>query len=216
MILVERDYAIMRDVERFRFVLSRQIRLLAGFDGQRACDRRTRLLIEAGYIDRKKILYGVPSVYYLTYKGKMLIGASKRQDKIQVEKIPHDIAVVDTAIYFILKNGILADEIKTEKEINSQSGFGERKHRPDFIFETAGVKNCVEVELSVKAKKRFEKIVENNYLEYKTQYWIVAKSGLTIKRNLENLVSKYPNIEIIILEEVQEFVRGNDISNQSE
>jgi hypothetical protein len=216
MILVERDYAIMREVERFRFVLSRQIKLLAGFEGQRACDRRTKLLIEGGYIDRQKVLYGVPSVYYLTHKGKMLIGASKRQDKIQVEKIPHDIAVADTAIYFISNYGILPEEIQTEKETNSKTGFTKRKHNPDFIFEKEGEKNCVEVELSIKAKDRFEKIVETNYLEYKTQYWIVAKSGLKIKNNLENLLVKYPNIKTIILEEVQEFVRENNKNNQSE
>ena len=119
MILVDRDYRIMEDIERFRFCLSRHIKLLAGFEGQRACDRRLKILIESGYIDRKKILYGVPSVYFLTHKGKMLIGANKRQDKIRVEKIPHDIAVVDAAIYFMLKYNVKPDEIITEKKINS-------------------------------------------------------------------------------------------------
>ena len=180
---------------------------MAGFDGQRACDRRLKILIEAGYVDRKKILYGVPSVYYLTHKGKMLIGASKRPDKIQIDKVPHDIAVVETAIYFMLKNGVLPEEITTEKQINSKTGFAERKHNPDFIIEKEGIKYCVEVELSVKAKDRFEKIVEENYLEYGTQYWIVAKSGIKIQNMLKKLIPKYHNIEIINLEGVQKFVR---------
>jgi hypothetical protein len=208
-VLVDRDYRILRDIERFRFCLSRHIKLLASFEGQRACDRRLKILIETGYIDRKKVLYGVPSVYFLTYKGKMLIGANKRQDKIRVEKIPHDIAVVETAIYFMLKQDIHSDEIVTEKELNSKSGFGERKHCPDFIIEKDGKKNCVEIELSLKAKDRFEKIVENNYLEYETQFWIVAKSGVKIKKTLEKLSEKYTNIKIIELEGVQKFVREN-------
>lgn len=209
MILVDRDYKILRDIERFRFCLSRHIKLLAGFEGQRACDRRLKILIEAGYIDRKKVIYGVPSVYFLTYKGKMLIGANKRQDKIRIEKIPHDIAVVETAIYFMKKYNINSDEIITEKELNSKSGFGERKHCPDFVIERNDKKYCIEVELSLKAKDRFEKIVEDNYLAYNTQFWIVAKSGLKIQKRLQDLSKKYSNIKIIELEGVQEFVRTN-------
>ena len=209
MVLVERDYLIMREIERFRFCLSRHIKLLADFEGQRACDRRLKILIEAGYIDRKKVLYGVPSVYYLTHKGKMLIGANKRQDKIRTEKIPHDIAVVETAIYFIQKYNINSDEIITEKELNSKSGFGERKHCPDFLIEKKDKKYCVEIELSLKAKDRFEKIVEENYLTYDTQFWIAAKSGLKIQKRLKELSEKYSNIKIIELEGVQEFVRKN-------
>jgi len=206
-VLVDRDYRILKDIERFRFVLSRHIKLLAGFEGQRACDRRLKALIETGYIDRKKVLYGVPSVYYLTHKGKMLIGANKRQDKIRVEKIPHDIAVVETAIYFMEKHNIKLEEIITEKQINSIAGFGERKHCPDFVIEKDNVKNCIEIELSLKAKARFEKIVESNYLAYNTQFWVVAETGLKIKKTLEKLSEKYQNIEIINLEEVQELVR---------
>ena len=209
LVLVERDYEIMRDIERFRYVLSRHIKILAGFEGQRACDRRLKLLIEAEYIGRKKVLYGVPSVYYLTYKGKMLIGANKKQDKIRPEKIPHDIAVVETAIYFIKKQGITRDEITTEKEINSLIGFSERKHSPDFVIERNGKKYCVEIELSIKEKTRFAKIVEENYLGYETQFWIVSKMGLQIKKRLENLSEKYINIKILDLEGVQEYIREN-------
>ena len=86
--LVERDYEIFREVERWRFCLGRHIKVLAGFSGQRACDRRLRALLEAGYMDREKIVYGVPSVYRATYRAKMLIGANKRQDKIRLDNIP--------------------------------------------------------------------------------------------------------------------------------
>ena len=43
MVIVERDYQIMRDIERYRYVLSRHIKLLADFEGQRACDRRLKI-----------------------------------------------------------------------------------------------------------------------------------------------------------------------------
>jgi len=98
-VLVDKDYELMRELERWRFCLSRHIRVLAGFAGSRACDRRLKLLIEAGYIERKMILYGVPSLYYLSHKGRIVISANKRQDKIRVDKIGHDIAVLDTVIF---------------------------------------------------------------------------------------------------------------------
>ena len=207
MVLVDRDYRILRDIERFRFCLSRHIRLLAGFEGQRACDRRLKALIEAGYIDRKKILYGVPSVYFLTHKGKMLIGANKRQDKIRVERINHDSVVIDTAIYFALKREVDIENIVTEKELHSKQGFGDRKHYPDFIFEKDDKKYCVEVELTAKSKQNFEKVLEENYLTYDIQYYVIYKNGHKIKSMLDQLSVKYQNIDIINVEEVQEYVR---------
>jgi len=207
--LVERDYRIMRDIERFRFCLSRHIRILAGFEGQRVCDKRLKELKEAGYIEKKMILYGVPGVYYVTYKGKMLIGANKRQDKIRVEKIVHDIAVLDTVIYFLLKRGIDREKIETEKELNSKSGFSTRKHQPDFTYEQGGKKHCVEIEMTAKGKQRFEQIVEENYLNYETQHWVITKSGVKIRGMLEGLTPKYQNIEIIEIEGVQEIARGS-------
>ena len=59
------------------------------------------ILLEAGYITRKKYLYGVPSLYALSHKGKVLLGLSPRQEKIRIDQIAHDIAVIDTAIFFM-------------------------------------------------------------------------------------------------------------------
>jgi hypothetical protein len=185
---------------------------LASFSGQRACDRRIKILIDAGYIERKMILYGVPGVYYLTYKGKMLIGANKRQDKIRVDKISHDIAVLDTAMYFIQKIGIRSEDIITEKQLYSKEGFTARKHFPDFIFSEEKNKNqksCVELELTIKAKNKLEKNIGENYLTYDVQYWVVPKGGIKIRQMLNDFAEKYANIKIIDLEEVQEFVKLN-------
>ena len=209
MVLVDRDYRILRDIERFRFCLSRHIKYLAGFEGQRACDRRIKALIDAGYIDRKKILYGIPSVYYLTHKGKMLIGANKRQDKIRVERINHDSIVIDTAIYFTLKREITVENIITEKELHSQQGFGDRKHYPDFVIEKDGKKYCVEIELTAKSKQNLEKILAENYLTYEIQYYVIYKNGNKVKSMLDEMSKKYTNIEIINVEGVQKIVSDN-------
>ena len=67
-IIVDRDYKIIREIDRWRVCQGRHIKELVEFDGQRACDRRLRKLIEAGYIKREKILYGVAGIYSNTNK----------------------------------------------------------------------------------------------------------------------------------------------------
>lgn len=210
--LLDRDYQIMREIDRWRFCLSRHIKELAGFTGQRACDRRLKLLIEAGYIARKKVLYGVPNIYYLTNRGKKTIEVTVRQEKIRVDRIQHDIAVLDTVMYFISKENISLVEITTEKQLYSRSGFGTRKHCPDFIFTKDTGDVCVEIELSLKAKHRLQKIVESNYMSYETQYWVVPNRECKIHSLLQEFGQVYPNIEIMTTEEVKR-PYGNDSEN---
>ena len=191
---------------KFNFLLGRHIKTLF-FDGTRACDRRLKLLCENGYLKRRKILYGVPSLYSLTHKGKRAINASVKDNKIRVEQIDHDIAVIDTLIYITDKFVVNLSDIKTEKQLHQFDGFGQRRHHPDFIFYKDNQTYSVEVELSLKAKTRLEKNIENNFLEYNRQLWIVPDNQFKILKILEDNKNKYPDIEIISLEKVQEYVK---------
>lgn len=67
--LVDRDYKILKEIDRWRVITGKQICKITGFSGQRACDRRLKKLIEAEYIKRNKYLYGFPSIYSLTNAG---------------------------------------------------------------------------------------------------------------------------------------------------
>ena len=216
--LNDRDYRIFRELERWRFCLSRHIQFLAGFPSQRTCDRRLRILLTEGYITRHMVLYGVPNVYQLTRKAKTLIGANYRQDKIRLDQIIHDVTVLDMAICFMKSLGLQAEHIKTAKQLHQESGFGTREHHPDFIFEKESKKYCVEVELSLKSKARLEKNVKSNFLKYDTQLWITDESASKLIRILENLKTPYPNIEITNVKEIQtnEFFRFIDPSYKSE
>jgi len=162
--LVDRDYEIFKEVERWRVVLGRHVCVLAGFSGQRACDRRLHKLIDAGYLERKKILYGLPSVYSNTNQAKIVASLSGATAKIRVEHIKHDIIVLDTAIYLYQK-GIPFSAMTTEKQLHGQDGFGKRKHRPDFIYQRNDKTVCVEVELTLKAKDRLESIIKTNFMD---------------------------------------------------
>ena len=205
--LVERDYEIMKEVSRWRACLGRHVRLLAGFSGQRATDRRLKLLLEAGYLERKRVIYGIPGMYFLTYAGKKLMGYSVKQEKIKLEQIIHDIHVLDTVIYFVHKHNIALKDIQSEKELHQNDGFSNRKHRPDFIYTKDNKKYCVEVELTLKAKARFEKNIKDNFINYDYQTWIIPNSKVKIRQVLEDQSVKFP-LEIIELQEVTEYVKS--------
>ncbi len=202
----ERDMLILREIERWRVCGSRHIKFLAGFTGQRATDRRLKILIEAEYLERKKYLYGVPSIYFVTPKGKKLIQSNTRPEKVKIEQIVHDMTVLDTAIYFMHKESLLLNNITTEKQLHQLDGFGMRKHRPDFIYTKNNETNCVEVELSLKSKPRFESIIKDNFIVYDTQFWIVPDTQSKIKKILADNKRIYANTEIINLEEVKNYV----------
>ena len=201
--LGERDFKVFREVERWRFCLGRHIQFLAGFSSGRTCDRRLKMLLLEGYLTRHMVLYGVPNVYQLTRKSKTLIFANLRQEKIRLEQIMHDVTVLDVAIYLMRFLGLMACDIKTEKQLHQEAGFGERTHHPDFIFTKDNKTYCVEVELSLKSKARLEKNIKSNFLKYDIQVWVTDENGAKITRILEGHKITYPNIEITNVKEIQ-------------
>ena len=105
----------IEEIDRWRVCQGRHIKELVGFGGQRACDRRLRKLVQAGYISREKILYGVAGIYRITSKGAKLEGLGNSKSKIRIEQIRHDIAVLDTAIYIGKVQEIEYKDIRTER-----------------------------------------------------------------------------------------------------
>lgn len=205
MVLNERDYLIMQEIHRWKTCGSRHIKYLANFSGQRATDRRLKALIDCGYVERSKFLYGVPSIYYLTNSGKALIGATKKVNKIRIDQIIHDMNVIDTAIYFMKTKNIDVNKFTTRKELHCLDGFGVSKHNPDFIFQDNDKTNCVEVEMSLKAKTRLETIVKYN-CKYNTQFWVVPKALPRLHKILDNFKTTYNNLEIVSLEEIKKYL----------
>ena len=201
---VERDYLIFQEVARWRVITGKQICILAGFSGQRACDRRLKKLIEAGFLTRQRIIYGIPSIYSLTYQAKALIGAPVRVEKIRLEQISHDITVLNTAIYFNQVKGIPFSDMKTEKQLHQQDGFSNRKHRPDFIYLEDGKTTCVEVELSLKNKERLEKNIKQDFVNYDFTYWVVPYIESKIAQIVVKNRIAYPTIGILELSEIKE------------
>ncbi|MDE6848699.1 MAG: hypothetical protein K2J44_05080 [Ruminococcus sp.] len=165
-----------------------------------------KVLIEAGYLERQKFLYGVPYIYFLTAKGKSLIHVGTGKEKIKIEQITHDRTVLDTAIYFMNKEGLTLQDITTEKQLHQLDGFGVRKHRPDFIFTKDELTYCVEVELTLKAKSRLLNIIKDNFMEYDVQIWVVPDSQKAILQVLKESKKLYDNIQARSLQKINDYI----------
>lgn len=205
--LVDRDYMILESIFRFRFLQSRQIRLLVGFAGQRACDRRLQKLRVAELIKREKVLYKVASLYTLTERGKDLIHQPKKEEKIRLDNIYHDIALTDSVIYFSKKYLVGLKNFTTEKELHKIDGFAVRKHRPDFIFTKNQKTFCVEIEFSLKAKLRLENNIKENFMNYDYQIFIVHNTDKKLINLLKSYKESY-NLIIFDMEVIDNYVRS--------
>ena len=200
-VITDRDMEVLRIVYRFKFCLGRHIKTLGSFTGARASDRRLKALIDAGYLNRKKYLYGVPYLYTLTHKGRILIGANKRENKIRLEQITHDIYILDTVIFFKDKYALALSDIESERELHIKGGFGARKHQPDFVFTYGDKKYAVEIELTPKARGNLEKNVRDNYLNYNGQIWLTNDNKVISM--LQSLLGDYSNMRVGRLEELE-------------
>lgn len=201
--LVDRDLKILRMIYYFRFCLSRHIMYLASFTGSRACDRRLKILVESGYLKRKKILYGIPYLYFLSSSGMRLIHVSPKEEVIRIDRIHHDITVLDCIPNLIKKYDFDIENMVTERQLHMEDGFGIRKHHPDLVFVKGNQKNetyAIEIELNLKGKSRLEQNIEQNYLNYEKQIWVVPLTQPKIWNILTESSNKYDNIEVITLE----------------
>ena len=208
MIINDRDKQIIAEVSRWQGMLGRHVRLLCGFTNIHTSDRRLKKLIDGGYLMRKRYIYGVAGILSITPKAQRDFDIYLPIGEQRLDQIEHDIAVVDTVIYMIHKYKIPPELILSEKQLRHEHGFAKRKHMPDFTFTRKEKTYCVEVELSMKAKDRLQKIIKDNYLAYDYQRWVVPQSKIIIRRVLETNSKAYTNIGVIDMEVVNEYIQG--------
>lgn len=77
--ITDRDCQVVSEIARWKYCLGRQIRILGGFTGQRATDRRLKILIDSLYIERHRIIYGVAGLYFVTKTGLSFLESTQHQ-----------------------------------------------------------------------------------------------------------------------------------------
>lgn len=198
--LTERDRFIIKEISRFRGCLGKQIIKLANFGSRRSCDQRLKNLIDNGYLERKRYVYGIAGVYRITNKSKKVLGIDLPISTIRLEQLEHDLLVVDVYLYLKNKLNLSDNDFLTEKEFRHRQGFNSRTHIPDLIYRHNNKFYCVEVELSLKAKSRLEKNINKNYVSFSGQKWFIRHSNNRLYSWLKDFSLIYPDIEIISIE----------------
>jgi len=206
LILVDRDKKIISEVSRWRGCLGRQIKIIGNFGSISATDRRLKKLVDEKLLTRKKYVYSLASIYEVTGKAKRLFELDTHTGTIRLDQAVHDIAVVDTYLFVKQTLKLLENAFTSEKEIRHKQGFVTRSHVPDFLFKHGNNLHCVEVELSEKSRERLEKNVADNFIKYSSQQWFVPKDNHRVKKWLEELKIKYPNIIIFDTDKVDSFI----------
>lgn len=199
--LTERDLIILRTIAKWRWLLSRHIKEFVGFTSSRTLDRRLKLLVENKYINRKKVLYGIPYIYTLAHKSRVLLCINKKGENIKIDNIYHNIKVLDCVTIFIKRYNLSMSNIQSEKDLHTLDGFSSRRHHPDFVFEFDDKSYAVEIEITLKATERLENNVKNNFINFDEQIWIIEKNNNILNKRLINLKSKY-NLQLYYLEEL--------------
>lgn len=199
------EILILHSIGKFGFLLSRHILQLTGISSKRSLYRKLKRLLDEKYIEKRRILYGVPSLYTLAHKGRMLLGLNKRAYTFKLEQIHHDITVIDVVVLIMKQENITIDKVISERELHSIDGFGTRKHHPDFVYYKDDKSYAVEIELSIKTLYRLEENIKLNYLNYDYQIWFIYKNNQKLKQNMESVLHNYANSSIFYLE-----VLGND------
>ncbi len=199
--LVSRDLEILREVERWRFCLSRQIYDFTSFKSKSAFYRRLKLLVDHGYLTKKRYLYGLPAIYTVTIQAYKELAIPVKSNKVSVGVLEHELAVIDCYLYFKDKYKLESNAFQSERELRNE--FTSSKHYPDIVFKKEDNDYCIEVEFSLKSPNSLERNIKENYLNYEEQFWIIKKEHYRLNKLLEGLKQSYPNIKIILWEQIE-------------
>ena len=200
-IRTERDIQILLLIDSFRFVMGRHVCDLFFF-GSRTYEKRLKRLLDEGFIKKERPVFGLPYLYTLTHKGRMLIGVNKAALSIRLDHIRHDMIVLDMLVVLVRERKLALSSIVSERNLHQEAGFGNRKHMPDFIFQDGDGWSCVEVELNKKSNHRLEENVRKNFQNYRFQYWVIPKNKRGIEQQLRTAAHVYPHLHILYIEDV--------------
>lgn len=131
-------------------------------------------LIEAGLLERLRLLWGEPALLRATRAGIAYCGLALSPARLSAHSWRHWSACADAALwiernwgpeaYISERELVQAEEerqrpLASAQPLSSYDDYGRGLHRPDLVIRSDGGQIAVEVELTAKAPKRLEKII---------------------------------------------------------
>lgn len=192
-IFTEIETDILRFIHEFGFCHIKQIMKRFGMGRSRAYFHM-KMLTRLGLVNHVKIMQDKHGAYYLTHKAINLIGL----DLPLIRQIPlnvyvHQLTVVD--VYLKLRELHAESTWISERRLNRENnskGFKINDHLPDGVMVLAnGTQYAVEIERSIKAKKRLEEILLGYSLQvkFKEAWYFCTTEVFSLIKKIANDVS---------------------------
>lgn len=162
-----RDLELVRFIGRHGIVAMPHVMAELGV-GRTAAYRRVSACVQAGLLERLRVLREEPSVLRATRAGLRYAGFGFPVAKVSAATIGHALRCVSVAQHLALEFG--AEQVLSERELrfaerieahpiaSARLGDG-RLHRPDLVAFWEGGTVAIEVELSAKAPRRLEALI---------------------------------------------------------
>jgi len=206
--LVERDIKLFKWINSHGYVTADQIcsylkvKSSAGY-------ARINKLVAGGYITRKRILHGHPRIHQITKLAKLAASDElPLLNKISLGEYNHTLELINVSLKLQEKHPT-AEYIaeRTYRHITGLSAVGRSGHIPDGVLEFKnGKKHAIELEMSVKASSRLDKIMKfyaSNFDFNKVVYFVTGQSIVNAIQNAADRIG-IDHIEINLL-------KGEDI-----
>lgn len=196
MVITKRDQGLLKWINRFGYV---SIREIAGYWGvsEVTAYGRMKQLVREEYLVHRRYLYQYPGLYQVTKKGVALADSELPPVRqISVATIRHQLAVVNLYLQLSKKE---AAHFMTERELRQaggQLGFGRKTHMPDGLLIKGNERIALEVELTVKSKKRISKILNHYRKDFSYQsVWYFCGNN-QVMNQLTTQAKEYPFLNV--------------------
>lgn len=194
-----RDIEIMKFINEFGFCEIKQIEKQFNLKKSRSYQIMQRLAT-AKYVKHEMVFYGTHGIYYLTKEGADCTDLPKIKN-IPKDNYEHQLAIID--VYFKLKKSYPQAEWIGERRIKRDKfmkGLGKTGHVADgMLLFPDNTEIAIEVELSMKSKKRLAEIFKN-YLRcfnIKEVWYFCAPN---ILERVAKLAERMPHIKVHCLD----------------
>lgn len=200
--LTERDVEILNFINHFGFCEMPQVEKRFNVRGARGYQLMQRL-IQMGLVKHERIFYGRHGIFRLTSKGASYTSLPP-MDKVPVGIYEHQLNIIEVFLKLRLlypeANWISERQLLHEKYFD---GVGKSGHVSDGILVLPDNKQiAIEVELSVKGKKRIEGILKG----YGSQFQLAEVWYFCLPSLLRYLTAQVTNLPFIKIHNIKEFL----------
>lgn len=198
--ITKRDIEIMRFINEFGFCITPHLERRFAIRNWRVYQLMKRL-VDAGFVQQRRIFHGQPNVYYLTNEGAEFTDLPAI-DRISSGTYEHQIAMTSVAIKLLelypMATWVSERKLKYDKFF---LGIGVRGHISDGVIILPDNRQIsIEIELTLKGKHRLEGILKSyaSQLTFKEVWYFCTPSVIP---TLTNLIVKKQFIKIYPLQE---------------